>query len=41
MVKLTIVVEKRKDRTCKKINYEGGVDGLAKLPEIIRQVFDE
>lgn len=40
-VKLSIVVEKRKDKSCKKINFDGPVEGLKDLPEIIRRVSDE
>ena len=40
-VKLEIVVEQTKARTCKKLSYEGDVDGLQALPEIIRGLSDE
>ena len=40
-VKLGIVVERKADRECKKISYEGDVAGLATLPEIIQSVGDE
>ena len=35
-VKLDIVVEKN-DKTCKKISYEGSIDGLKDLPAVIRE----
>lgn len=40
-IKLEIVVEKTKSKACKKITYQGGVDGLKDLPEIIREIADE
>jgi hypothetical protein len=40
-VKLTIVVEIKKDRSCKKINYEGDASGLAHIANIVRQISDE
>jgi len=40
-VKLEIVVEKTKSKTCKKITYQGGIEGLKDLPEIIREIADE
>lgn len=40
-VKFTVVVERKKDKLCKKIDYEGDVSGLASLADILRQVGDE
>jgi hypothetical protein len=40
-VKLEIVVEKKRDRSCKMVRYEGGVSGINELPEVIRQLSDE
>jgi len=40
-VKLDIVVEKKGNRSCKMISYEGDAPGLEALPEIIRRVCDE
>lgn len=40
-VKLTIVVEKKGDRSCKKIDYEGDVAGMDTLPEIIKHIANE
>ena len=40
-VKLTVVVEKKKDRSCKKVDYEGDVAGLASLAKIVREISDE
>jgi len=40
-IKLNIVVEKRLDRTCKKINYDGDVAGLSSLAEIIKEISDD
>jgi hypothetical protein len=39
-IKLNIVVEKKKDRACKQLSYEGDIAGLASLPEIIRGIND-
>jgi hypothetical protein len=39
-VSLNIVVE-RKNKTYKKISYQGPIEGLKDLPEIIREVADE
>src|SRR6266540_1393657 len=35
-VKLTVIVEKKKDKSCKKLSYEGNVAGLASLADIVR-----
>jgi len=40
-VKLDIVVEKKGDRSCKKISYEGDVAGIDTLSDVIRQIADE
>lgn len=40
-VKFRVVVEKKKDRSCKEIVYEGNAAGLKELPEIIRSISDE
>ncbi|WP_150430674.1 hypothetical protein [Dechloromonas sp. CZR5] len=40
-IKLEVVIEKTKSKTCKKITYQGDVDGLKNLPEIIREIADE
>lgn len=40
-IKLNIVVERKKDRVCKKISYEGNVAGLTELPKIIQSISDE
>lgn len=40
-VKLEIVVEKKGDRSCKRITYEGSPAGLSDLPPIIRRLSDE
>ncbi len=40
-IKLDIVVERTKDHFCKKITYEGDVQGLNSLADIVRQVSDE
>jgi hypothetical protein len=40
-VKLNLVVERKKDRTCKMLSYEGDVDGLTSLSDIIRKMSDE
>jgi len=40
-IKLDIVVEKTKTKTCKKITYQGDVQGLKELPSVIREVADE
>ena len=41
VVKLQFVVEKRGDRTCKKLTYEGDVSGLASLEAAIKRLADE
>lgn len=40
-VKIDIVIERRRDRSCKKITYEGDVQGLTRLVDIMRQISDE
>lgn len=40
-VRLVIVVEKKKNHTCKKISYEGDIAGLSSLPEVIQKISDE
>ena len=40
-VKLNIVVERHENHICKKITYEGSVDGLKQLSEIIKDVANE
>jgi hypothetical protein len=40
-VKLSVVVEKKKDRTCKMISYEGDISGLSTLADAIRRISDE
>lgn len=40
-VSVTIVVERRKDHTCKQISYKGSVDGLSSLPDIVKSTSDE
>lgn len=40
-VKLTVVVETKKDRSCKRIDYEGDASGLASLANIVRQLGDD
>ena len=40
-IKLDIVVEKTKSKTCKKISYEGNVDGLKELANIVKEVGNE
>ena len=40
-IKLELVVEKEKDRSCTKISYEGSVEGLGALPEIVKQARNE
>jgi hypothetical protein len=39
-VTLNLVIENKKDRSCKRLNYEGDVAGLTSLPEIIRSMND-
>ena len=40
-VKATIVVETTKAKTCKRIEYEGNVEGLKALAEIVRDTQDD
>jgi len=40
-VKLNVVVEKKKDHTCKMISYEGDISGLSTLSNVIRRISDE
>jgi len=40
-VRLNIVVEKKRDRTCKKISYDGDVQGLNSLADIIKEISNE
>lgn len=40
-VKLEVVVETTKTKTCMRISYEGDIEGLKDLPKIIREVADE
>ncbi len=40
-VKLEVVVERKKDRTCKRIIYEGDPSGLAELSDAIKRLADE
>jgi hypothetical protein len=40
-VSLSIVVEKRTDRTCKRITYKGNVEGLSSLADIVKSTSDE
>jgi hypothetical protein len=40
-VKLDVIVEKKGDRLCKKLHYEGEPSGLDNLPSIIQKLFDE
>jgi len=39
--KLDIVVERSGDMSCKKISYEGDVEGIKSLAEIVRQISNE
>lgn len=39
--KLAFVIERKRDRVCKKLDYEGPVEGLAALAEIARQMSDD
>ena len=39
--KLDIVIEKNKSKTCKKINYEGPINGIPKLADIVNKLRDE
>jgi hypothetical protein len=40
-VKLDIVVERNGDMSCKKISYEGDVNGIDSLVDVIRQISNE
>jgi hypothetical protein len=40
-VKLSIVVERKADRNCKRLDYEGDLAGLTSLPDIVRSLSDE
>jgi hypothetical protein len=40
-LKIDVIVEKTKTRTCKKISYEGSPEGLKGLADVIRAVSDE
>jgi hypothetical protein len=40
-VKLEVVVEQTKTRICKRLVYEGDVDGLKEIPKIVREMGDE
>lgn len=40
-IKLDIVVERKADRLCKKISYEGPIEGLQTLAEAVKRVADE
>jgi len=40
-VKLDIVVERNGDMSCKKISYEGDVNGLILFVDVIRQISNE
>lgn len=40
-IKLDVVVEKTKSKTCKKISYEGNAEGLKGLADVIRATSDE
>lgn len=40
-VKMEIVVERQADRMCRRISYEGDLNGLMALPEIIKKVSHE
>lgn len=37
-VKLDVVVEETKVKVCKRIHYEGNIEGLQELPRIVREV---
>jgi hypothetical protein len=39
--KLDIVVERKRDQSCKKLSYEGDVAGLSALPKIIQRLSDD
>lgn len=40
-VKLHVVVERKADRVCKKVTYEGDAAGLQSLPDLLRRISDE
>ena len=40
-VKLDIVTEKNKGKTYKKISYEGPIDGLSKLADIVKEILNK
>lgn len=40
-IKMTFVVERSKGRTCKKLEYEGNIDGIAALSKAIKEMSDE
>ena len=40
-IKLRIIIEKTKTKTCKKILYQGGAEGLKDLSDVIRETMDE
>ena len=40
-VKFGVVVENKNTKKCKKINYEGNVEGVEKLTDLIRELSDE
>jgi hypothetical protein len=39
--KLNVIVEKRIDRTCKKISYDGDIAGIISLADVIKRIADE
>ena len=41
VVKLSIIVEKTDKKTCKRISYDGPVEGLNDLLELVRTIRDE
>lgn len=40
-VKLELVIEKQEGRTCKKLTYEGPIEGLSSIEEAIKRLADE
>ena len=40
-VKLKLVVEKTKTKTCTRISYEGDIDGLSTLSDVVRSIADD
>ena len=40
-VKFTVVVETRKDKSCKRIDYEGDAAGIVSLADLVRQLSDD